>query len=202
MCDSAVRHSRSMKSEPSKWLPVLLSLIAIGISVLSWREACQERIINEETNRPLLRLDDESHLTYLPITHQITFELKLKNIGETTSRVTNVDFKQDILIIEGKTQGDCFMNNFTFPIEAGSEILPGDELSLTTWIYTKENGLSPRAMVKAHGCENKPEQKIYAKINIKYSNPANDRRYSQTFDKSFTLTRLLNFLYHQFLYLT
>lgn len=115
-----------MKSEPSKWLPILLSLVAVGISSLSWWESHRGRVINEETNRPQLRLEEKYANTALE-----KIGLTLKNVGKTPAKLTK------LILNETHTPSQFFPNpclldkSLSFDTSE-MEILPGDEVSLSS----------------------------------------------------------------------
>src|SRR5215203_1121283 len=53
--------------EVAKWMiPILLSCVAIAISFLSFKEAYQNRVINEEINRPILEEPERFEINVKP----------------------------------------------------------------------------------------------------------------------------------------
>lgn len=83
-----------MPSESPKWIALVLSLIAIIISGLSWWESHTGRRINEEVNRPILTLIDFSSPSvsqgkdHLSVKINYTF----RNVGKVaaTARVVTI----------------------------------------------------------------------------------------------------------------
>jgi hypothetical protein len=47
-------------SDPPKLVPIVISVVALTVSVLSWLESHKGRLINEEINRPVLSLSNPS----------------------------------------------------------------------------------------------------------------------------------------------
>ncbi|MDX6382439.1 MAG: hypothetical protein QOK48_12 [Blastocatellia bacterium] len=90
-----------MASESPKWIALVLSLIAISISGLSWWESHRNRIINEDVNRPILVIDsftydkdaaemgNDNHIW-------VVFNVTTKNIGKVTALLTKCNATVEI----------------------------------------------------------------------------------------------------------
>jgi hypothetical protein len=165
-----------IKSEPSKWLPLILSLTAIGISCLSWWESHRGRIINEEVNRPILTLNSlettfRRGRDYL----EVTLKYNLKNVGKVEAVVTNASIQQGF---ESEMVADIIPRDLTCklspaPTDDGStylKVLPGfEDYNYQTLAVNKECG-------KLYELEFKD-----ASIVVTYSDQVSGRLYLQEF---------------------
>jgi len=69
-----------------KWLPILISVIALGVSGLSLWESHRSRTLNEDVNRPVLQLTDVTHNTISSNGKGFArLRINLKNIGRATA---------------------------------------------------------------------------------------------------------------------
>ena len=153
-----------------KRLPIVLSLIAIGISCLGWWEAHRSRIVNEEINRPLLQASDVDFNQVLN-TGYFFLSVRLKNIGKTTAKLSSCTFRQNITIYQGKVLTTCFIDDITFTY-SGTEILPGEE-----------KPLSGMGAIKS-GC--REPQTVFGEIRVEYDNPRTGLGLTQIFTNTFT----------------
>lgn len=86
-------------SDPPKLTPIVISLIAVTISCLSWYESHRGRMINEEINRPILSLSSieiESAVYSMPFRDYedrviLFFTAKVKNVGKSTAVVRRTE---------------------------------------------------------------------------------------------------------------
>ncbi len=89
-----------IKSEPSKWLPIGISSLALLISFLSWREAHQGRLTNEAVNRPIVTVETDGKAIVSLRKEGSTETVKdlfvtseIKNVGKTSAVITKIDHK-------------------------------------------------------------------------------------------------------------
>jgi hypothetical protein len=119
-------------SESPKWIALVLSIVAITISGLSWRESRRSRLGNEAVNRPILtiggaRLEIDQLNNRFPDQYPLDGAIvaKLENRGKTTAVLTvaRVDPNDLHRVCEFK-----YLNLVTTPL--GEESFPGIEQSL------------------------------------------------------------------------
>jgi hypothetical protein len=123
------------RSEPSKWVPIGISLFALliscvgcVISFLSWRESHRGRLINEAVNRPIVTVDTngealarwakEGSGEFLVRTLFVTSEIK--NLGKTAAIINKVDH-------EIMSFGECELGEVSdvdFQALVGKEVVP------------------------------------------------------------------------------
>ena len=81
-----------MKTEFLKWLPIVLSVIAVAISSISLWESHRNRVINEEINRPILAANTPVFEgLHSNSKDGIRVTVKLKNVGKSTARLEDLE---------------------------------------------------------------------------------------------------------------
>jgi hypothetical protein len=80
------------RAEPAKWLPILLSTVAVFISAFSWLETHRGRVINEDINRPRLSLHSNGHVfgTFGRDSTKFSYLFFIQNDGKNTALITSV----------------------------------------------------------------------------------------------------------------
>lgn len=147
-----------MSSESPKWIALALSLIALTISSLSWWEAHQVKLMNEEINQAIFEAEDLRITSYATKDQIVAnFNIPLKNIGKFTAMVHLIDM-QPRLVNPAKNCAVQPPNNLT--VFTGVEILPGT------------NGTISRVFILSPGCE---KQEFTADLRAWYVDVINQR---------------------------
>lgn len=164
-------------SDPPKLIPILISLIAVTISCLSWWESHRSRLINEEINRPILALTSLQIATYEePNQHEDYFPLYLnilptvKNVGKSTAIVKEFKISPSFYFGNGcKSVGQGHQESIDFmnPLLSGAEV---------SHIYVFD--LMPE-------CRKEQRWYLETEININYVNAGSGVEYTQILRPSF-----------------
>jgi hypothetical protein len=113
------KNSQKWWSDPVTLIPIIISIIALVVSGLSWWESRLGRLYNEETNRPVLSLTGiEPDINTLKDDkgERVIFSIRLSNSGKVTATLTRLE----MLAMLHPYREDCDVDNV------------GDEES-TTW---------------------------------------------------------------------
>ncbi len=159
-----------MSIEPSRWIPIGVSLLAIVISCLSWWESHRGRIINEEINRPILAING---ITTSPSAVLgsgeaqiiIWLTIKLKNSGKATAIVDKPRVEPFLLF----QTDDCKMDDSEFMQSPQNlEILQGSE-----------EAVMRRVAIAGSGCEKRTELSLGLRLVIGYTDAGSGKQYFQ-----------------------
>jgi hypothetical protein len=175
-----------MSSESPKWIALIFSIIAITISGLSWWESRQNRIINQEVNRPILKVAGVSLSKDIsPVvgsfkketgiiikgsafTTTVWFKVKIANVGKSTATLYHVQIESFIPPRIGSPfeENTCKSEHPVFSVGApGIEMVPGSEESFRGSVnLTKE-------------CDSLT---VYVSCLVTYSDTITARQYFQT----------------------
>lgn len=163
-------------TDPPKLIPILISVVALSISCLSWWESHRGRLINEEINRPILSLvkidPNPVRADVFRFPEQvISFDISIKNIGKSTAElddinveVTRVSNKFDKCeqrkdIEKGLSDvGDAYKNVF---------LLPG-----------VEQNISGNA-VMTNECDSETGFRFSVSVKVDYTDVVTNQKYSQ-----------------------
>ncbi len=166
-----------MSSESPKWIALVLSIIAIVSSTLSWLEARQNRIINQEVNRPFLAVAGSQTATSLfkNQSSQTAFKINLKNDGKIQALVTKITVR----LSQGATtvdsvEGCKIESHDTKPTPQRLNILPGTERAF------EFNALFTSL------CQHS-DLDVELVIEVNYQEPSLGTEYSQTFTETFEM---------------
>lgn len=168
---------RGKVADRPHYVSIVLSIIAVVISCLSWWESHRGRLINEEANRPVLSLENvtaELHTLEKDEGERINFELHLKNIGKVTATV----FKVDMLAMLDGSSPNCDTVNERE--EDGSTEVNGEYLEIAPG---EEDGLL-RSAVVTKSCDS-PTFRL--SIASDYAEP-NGKTFFQHLDKLITVS--------------
>ena len=159
-----------IKSEPSKWLPIIVSAMALGVSFLSWCESHRSRLINEAVNRPFLAVDVTAKTDTLAIAREhiyVFVDTKIANSGKVPATFSNL---QREFVFLGPL-GQCAVREEKpdYSMIEGKEILPSFDLT------------AHDALQIPSGCD-REEIRFFFQGSVNYSDP-NGNRYSQDFSK-------------------
>src|ERR1043165_2685354 len=162
-------------TEPSKWLPIALSVLAIIVSGLSLWESHRGRLINEEVNRPILQIDSITHNTVWSNRDFVRLRIHLKNIGKTTAVLD-----QWTVLVLPEAVENCELKTLD-PKE-----------SVETGVQQKEifAGLSQPLIqdVGISGCKNVSKTSLFLPIVVEYVDAGSGHRYSQNLLGSVQIT--------------
>src|SRR5882724_3419724 len=163
-----------MASESPKWIALVLSLIAIVVSGLSWWESHRNRIIAEGVNRPILVVDSVTSdwkITGLVASKDIwgSFEVTTRNTGKVTALLTNHDATAKI---EPGSQ-HCEILQQVSELEPTVDIASG-----TTFRFGQSIRLSPE-------CK-EGKFRFLLTIELKYRDATSGQEYSSVDLKEFT----------------
>jgi len=170
-----------MKSEPSKWLPIVLSLSAIGISGFSWWEAHRGRLINEEINRPVLEAAKGVRFNmFRGDPAEVNIVVPIRNVGKTTAIMNLLLFESGLT----SESLDCTYSKVKDEDTAdfSGDILPGSE----GWV---------RKRVSLSQCQNPSKLEFWLSLKLTYTDPISGKTYSQklyenaTWENASALTR-------------
>jgi hypothetical protein len=156
-----------MPSESPKWLPLVLSLVAIAVSGLSWWESHRNRVINEEVNRPLLSVTTIAAEASEPKAGRLYmfFTVKLKNNGKGTANVSDVIIEPRLAL----QPNGCEIVPLGKVDNTRFEVLPGFEQSFE--------------YVTSVTLDCKKDARVYfgLRLLITYTDSGSGREYFQTF---------------------
>lgn len=163
--------------DPPKLIPILISLIALFVSALSWWESHQSRLINQEVNRPILYFDGVQHFMYendppnpaLNNGIKVHFAATIQNSGKVTALINNASVAVESL----KSQVD------------GCKILNNDENKVSgledTEIFSGDKGMYDGEVTISENCKNDPLIQFRIRINVTYSDAGTNRQYTASF---------------------
>lgn len=166
--------------DPPKLVPIIISLVALIVSGLSWWEGRQVRRINEEINRPILALSiletsvsppstfSTKPFAFLRETAVIAFKIKLSNTGKTTAHMQGFNVDKSLPVFDFKPCKKSIIEeiNVWDMLQYPKEVLPGEEK--TFWTRAKVNT----------DCN---ELSVQVFVDITYVDNASGREYNQYF---------------------
>ncbi len=163
-----------IKSEPSKWLPIAFSLLAVLISCLSWWEAHRARTLAQDVNRPVLQFDRiscEVQSALRPGETDTVVHVRVKNVGKATASLD----KSDIVFLLPKNLENCTLSagfgaDYVGGLD-GNEILVGFSYTLTEYVSASS------------GCQKFSSLGVGFLIDVEYSD-ASGASYSQRLRES------------------
>jgi hypothetical protein len=160
-----------MSSESPKWIALVLSILAITISGLSWWESHRGRVINEAVSRPVLSVKAEVvQATYDSDRVQVSLNVKLKNDGKAAALLTGGAVEPVLKFRDCDTQ---LLEQDAF----AGEILPG-----------QERRFESRLSLKSEACKNRPWLDVT--LNVSYKDSGSGTEYSQTFQWTMKLMEI------------
>lgn len=164
-----------MKLEPSKFIPILLSAVAIGISSLSWWEAHQARIMSEEINRPLLSVDTISLEDggYTKDYNKVVFKVAIRNAGKVAGSLASIKFEPYMSL---QVDGCNVSPNQEWSESPQSDLVPGAKAS-----FIRIFGLTT-------SCEKLTKSYISMRMFATYAEPVSGKQYSQKLDETSELS--------------
>lgn len=122
-------------SDPPKLVPIVISVFALTVSILSWIESHKGRLINEEINRPVLSLSKPTVKREIGSwvkenEARLWFSGLLNNTGKSRAQIQllKIEIEPSLLIQR------CDVRH---PIELGAEyedLLPGQEMFISTLV--------------------------------------------------------------------
>jgi hypothetical protein len=130
-------------SDPPKLAPILISLIAIAISCLSWWESRRSRLMNEEINRPLLVLSKMDHHSFSSSgigfgNISTSFVAVIKNTGKVTALIEDVHVRPSRVRSMGPDCQIVYGVTTNLPdVVTQREILPGMEAEYLGVIHVR-----------------------------------------------------------------
>lgn len=162
-------------------LSLVLSIGAIIISSLSWWEGHQNRIINEEINRPVLsiaRTDQDVGSVFIPNSggSVYSFYVDVKNIGKATATILKANVEPRILYPTDTCNRIPYDTNGMDDVLNRDEVLPGMEKTLFGEV------ILPKA------CEQLQVLKFQQSVTITYRDVATGREYYQGFVSSIEIS--------------
>jgi hypothetical protein len=157
-----------MASESPKWIALVLSILAIAISSLSWWEAHRNRIINEEINRPVLTIsvDDVSDAYVHEPGLSFVYRATIKNEGKTVAKILSAEIAGTAHTVpdcDGKPSGEKYHQGLDEPPWI---LLPNETRSFFITLY--------------FDCQADFRPAIQFEMKARYSFPGTGSEYSQT----------------------
>jgi hypothetical protein len=179
-----VTSSRKLADHPH-WWTITLSMIAVVVSSLSYWESHRVRVLNEQTNRPLVRVGDIALIG--PVLGRIasdesrlpnSYSVNLRNSGKLFASGVVVEYRaqlQDMRVGAGLLKfSDIPME--THDTQSIGDLAPEDEYQLSAWIWVlKDNPTIP------FGDHRLNMVSIYIKGVVTYTNPVDGARYKEPF---------------------
>lgn len=174
-------------SDPIRWIPIIISAIALTISYLSWQESHRGRRINEEVNRPILTLSSMEVTSGYMIRvgpdpdrgFAYHVAVKMKNIGKATAVIRryrvipifeNTYFRKDL-----ESPPKC---REYYRGEAGMAFQEPEKVMT---IFTGTEQLFSGSTELSLGCEENPTIQFMVRITVEYANAGTDQIFSQEF---------------------
>lgn len=180
--------SRKEKSASPKWwwdppklIPILISVLAVIISCLSWWEGHRGRLINEEINRPVLtmvNIEKDTDTTFMS-EYGKAFALSavLKNTGRTTAYIN--ESIAVITISNASKVCTVMAPNFlelSRPYSEPQNILTGAEERFHDCVVLPPN------------CEQEPTLNFDFRILLRYTDSVTGKEYSQYLNRALSIS--------------
>jgi hypothetical protein len=167
------------------WWTIILSVVAIVVSGLSFWESYRSRVLNEAVNRPLVRVTGITstgpvlgNFKSEGLRQENSFSLNIHNSGKAFANDVKVNLKaqvDDSRTGKGFLQFSDFADSTTNSETIG-DLAPEDDYQLTTWAsILKDN---PTVAFGDHAVN---MVSLYIKGNVSYTNPINGARYTEAF---------------------
>jgi hypothetical protein len=169
---------------PHGWT-IALSLVAIVVSTFSYLESHRSRILNEEVNRPLVRVTGITTIGAVLGNFESdgprqtnSYSLAIRNSGKSFAKDVKVELKAQL---EDARTGTGFakfsdVEDATQMSETIGDLAPDDDYQLTLWAQVlKKNPTIP------FGDHEVNMVSLYIKGVASYTNPINQVRYSEAF---------------------
>jgi hypothetical protein len=167
------------------WWTIILSLIAIVVSGLSYLESHRSRLLNEAVDRPLVRLvsvdpGQPALGKVLPTGPRLPryYGLKLRNSGKSYANNVKVVYKaqlEDMRCCEKFLRSSDSDDESTDSVLVG-DLAPDDEYDLSLWAYVlKEN---PTIQFGDHRIN---MVSLYIVVETEYTSPINNATYHEHF---------------------
>jgi hypothetical protein len=167
------------------WWTILLSAIAIAISVMGYVESHRTRALNEEVNRPIVRVvsivDRGPVLGKMPADQPRranAVDLHIRNSGKTFAGKVLVAYKAQL---DDLREGKGYLRfSDDKDAAAGTELVgdlaPDEEYSLVLWVSELQQ--SPKIDI-GNGFVNTVS--LYIKGNVTYTSPTNGASHTEKF---------------------
>jgi len=179
-----VRREKPTKwwSDPLRWIPLVISAIALTISYLGWRESHKGRLINEEINRPVLMMVSSGVKSYAyrhPEKGGIVFSIDatLKNTGKSKASSIRSWFGRIKLSPESDECKQISAPEETLLYaQSNEDVLPGIEQLLRGHPLV------------SNGCAEMKEIRFHFFVALYYKDELSGREYDQSFHGSITVS--------------
>jgi hypothetical protein len=164
-----------MPSESPKWIALVLSVVALIISGLSWWESHRGRVINEAVSRPVLTIKQAyaHQATYGEDRVEVGLFVTLRNDGKAGALLTG-GVVEPVLMV----RRDCDLRLME-PAAFTEEILPGQEREFVSLLSLKASS----------ACKDRSLQ-LDVTLKASYKDSGSGTEYSQTFFLNMGLTIL------------
>lgn len=178
-----VRREKPTKwwADPIRWIPIVLSAIALTISYWGWRESHRGRLINEEINRPVLTFSkiETTYATSSPEASEtvVMFRVVLKNTGRFTARIQEGRVTPIFL---GNSNRDCQFISLTHTDKIQTHMS-----GAPTEILSDMEGTFMGSIIVSSACNNLSIS-FFVTTEVEYYDnlSASDKRYKQRFSQS------------------
>jgi hypothetical protein len=179
-----VEPNKGEEPKPHLWT-IVLSVVAIVVSVLSYWESYRSRLLNEELNRPLVRIIAVD--AYGPVLGKFEtasvkqendFSLQLRNSGKAFATGVTVTYKAQL---DDARDGKGFAKfadeeDASTSSEIIGDLAPEDEYRQTFWALVLKN--NPTVPFGEH---NVNMVSLVVKGYVSYRNPINNVLYKEDF---------------------
>lgn len=177
--------NRTKLADHPHWWTISLSIVALVVSAFSYMESHRSRLLNEEVNRPLVRVTGITPTG--PVLGKFesegprqtnSFSLNIRNSGKAFANDVKINLKAQL---DDSRAGKGFLRFSDFAdastnSETIGDLAPEDDYQLTTWASVLKN--NPTATFGDHVVN---MVSLYIKGDVSYTNPINALRYAEAF---------------------
>jgi hypothetical protein len=180
-----VPEGKKKQANHPHWGTITLAILAILVSIFSYTESHRSRLLNEELNRPLVRVTTVDlngpvmgKMDSKDQKQENSYTLYIRNRGKAFARDVKINYKaqlDDMRVGQGRLRFSDF-KDATVNSEDIGDLAPEDDYPLTLWaLVLKEPPSIPL------GDFNVSMISLYIKGDISYTNPINNVRYKESF---------------------
>jgi hypothetical protein len=186
MSDQEPKHEqRKNMADHPHWWTIILSIVALIVSIFSYAESHRSRLLNEELNRPLVRVKgvDVNGPVVAPAQvngprQENSYSLRIRNSGKSFATNIKLTFRAQL---DDTREGNNLarfsdFRNATSISEPIGDLAPDDEYSFSFWASVLKD--PPTIPFGDHRVS---MVSLYTKGEIAYTNSINGARYTESF---------------------